>query len=199
MGRPLVPGLVAEGRTDEAFLGPLIYRQLGTLLAARHGGEIDLAQTQVGGCHTIRDFRSVVSAVADLIDDCHVVFVHNDHNERDKAVRVVEHLEVVTRSAAVLPVVPVRETEAWLLADRSVWRRLRGGRADVLPSRPRDVERVSDPKSMLDQALPVRSGSRLQFFEYVGNRIELAALSSVPAYRRWLADTERALKGLGYL
>ncbi|CNF95263.1 Uncharacterised protein [Mycobacterium tuberculosis] len=66
--------------------------------------------------------------------------------------------------------------------------------------RPRDVEKINDPKPVLDAVRP-RSGhgSRADYFDYIGRNIDLDVLARIPAYAGWVAEAEEALKGLGYL
>ena len=107
---------------------------------------------------------------------------------------------LLAENPPVIPLVPVRETEAWLLADRAVWAGLRGSDTSGLPARPRDVEKIGDPKPVLDVVRP-RGGRRLRadYFDYIGQNVDLDVLAQIPAYADWVGETEEALKGLGYL
>ncbi|MFD0904240.1 hypothetical protein [Actinomadura sediminis] len=200
MSRPLVPGLLAENTTDERFLGHVVHRQLRALTEKGSRHVVDVERTEIGDCWTIKDADRVGCAVLELAADCHLICVHNDHNERGKAEAVVKLLAGRGLTTPVIPLVPVRETEAWLLADRAVWAGLRGSDPDRLPARPRDVEKLQDPKPVLDAVRP-QSGRRPlgDYFDYIGQNIDLEALAQVPAYAAWVAETEEALKGLGYL
>ncbi|TYK48412.1 DUF4276 family protein [Actinomadura decatromicini] len=200
VSRPLVPGLVAENTTDERFLGPVVFRQLKALTERGTRHVVDVAKTEIGECWTIKDADRVCRAVVELAEDCHLVCVHNDHNERGKAAKVVEALGERGLATPVIPLVPVRETEAWLLADREVWAGLRGSDPSHLPVRPRDVEKIHDPKPVLDAVRPRRGRrSRADYFDYIGQNVDLDVLAQIPAYAAWVAETEEALKGLGFL
>ncbi|MDA0638064.1 DUF4276 family protein [Nonomuraea sp. MCN248] len=194
MSRPLVPGLVAEGETDEIFLGILIFRQLQQLTWASARCAVNVAPSEIASCRSIRDEDRVIEALSDLAGECHLLFVHNDYRERRKveAVRQATGLPVVG-------VVPVRETEAWLLADRKVWMGFKGSDLRLLPANPRDVERIADPKQVLDRVVPRQNQHVRDYFESIGRNIDLDVLAQVPAYAAWVAETESALKGLGYL
>jgi hypothetical protein len=200
MSRPLVPGLLAEGRTDELFLGTVIFRHLRDLTerACRH--VVDVARTEIGAGRTTGDLDEVTNAALDLAGDCHVICVHNDHNERGKAAQIAAALADHRCAIPVIPLVPLRETEAWLLADPRAWAALRGSDVRVLPKRPMDVEKLPDPKKVLDAVLPSRGGrARDDYFDYLGQNIDLSVLARVPAYSAWASETEKALEGLGYL
>ncbi|RKS75104.1 uncharacterized protein DUF4276 [Actinomadura pelletieri DSM 43383] len=200
MSRPLVPGLLAENTTDERFLGVVVFRQLRALTEKGTRHVVDVAKTEIGDCWTIKDADRVCRAVLELAADCHLICVHNDHNERGKAEKVVEVLRERGLTTPVVPLVPVRETEAWLLADRAVWAGLRGSDPSRLPARPRAVEKILDPKPVLDAVRPqVGRRPRADYYEYIGQNIDLDVLAQVPAYADWVDETEEALKGLGLL
>lgn len=73
------------------------------------------------------------------------------------------------------------------------------GELGLLPARPRDVERITDPAGILAATVPQRGKPIRDYFEYIGRNIDLAVLAQVPAYADWVAETRNALKGLGYL
>lgn len=199
MSRPLLPGLVAEGETDELFLGPLIHRQLSNLVESSAKYAIEVGETRIGGCRTVRARDAVAEAVTELADECHLIFVHHDHNERGKADRLIREMRDSGSIPPTIALVPIRETEAWLLADRALWESLRGARTGGLCACARDVEKIADPKYALQNVIPNRTPSVQDLFEYVGRRIDLGALREVPAYARWVGDTEEALRELGYI
>lgn len=104
-----------------------------------------------------------------------------------------------------IPVIPVRETEAWLLVDRTAVRevaKVPRTRTDLgLPARPRDVETVRHPKAALDAALGRALGTkptarrRRAVLESLARRVHLELLDEVPAFREFAADLERVMSG----
>jgi hypothetical protein len=200
MSRPLVPGLLAEGKTDQLFLGTIIYRQLRELTERSHRHVVDVARTEIGDCRTIADQEAVANAVLELARECHLICVHNDHNERRKADQVADMLAGHGCAVPVVPLVPVRETEAWLLADPASWAGLRGSDVSVLPKSAAEVEKLPDPKKILDAVLPSRGRrTRDDYFDYLGRHVDLAVLARLPAYAAWAGEAEKVLEGLGYL
>lgn len=188
MSRPLVPGLVAQGEADEGFLGIVISRQLRELTwMSPH--TVDVEATEVVAC----DKEHMVTALEELAADCHMLFTHDDERERGKADGVRYH------SHYLVPVIGLGETETWLLADIGVWARLEGSDLGLLPARPRDVEKITDPGTVLAATVPRRGKPVGDYFEYIGRNIDLAVLAQVPGYADWVAETRNALKGLGYL
>lgn len=199
MSRLLIPGLVAEGKTDELFLGRLITRQLRALTDASAHCIDDVEPIQVGDRASILDEERVARAVCDLAADCHIVFVHNDHRERHKAMRIVARVKTERKDTPTVPIVPVRETEAWLLADRGLWTGLKGACTTMLPETPHDIEKTFDPKVVLERVRPRHVKDLRELFGYVGRTIDLGELSRIPAHRTWVAETTKVLKELRYL
>ena len=108
-------------------------------------------------------------------------------------------------------VVPVRETEAWALADGEALRAAFGSVLDDsglgLLARPRDVESVADPKQVLRRALQAarpRSRRRRriglkEYLEPIGERVDLECLRQVPAFSCCREDTRAALQRLAII
>ena len=105
-----------------------------------------------------------LQAILDLGDPPDILFVHRDAEQQDPERRFDEVAEAVARIRAGLPhvaVVPVRMTEAWLLLDEQSIRDVAGrpnSAVDLdLPPVSR-IEALTDPKSLLKQALDAASG-----------------------------------------
>lgn len=125
------------------------------------------------------------------------------------AVQLIRRDEELTNTRGVA-VVPARVTEAWALADGDALRGAFGTTLDDeglgIPDRPQEVERIADPKQALDHALgEAVGGSRRRrhqvstYLNAIGERVGLARLRSVPAYRRFEGDLRAALRQLGYI
>jgi hypothetical protein len=198
MNRWLVAGLLAEDESDHWFLGPVIQRQLEDF-SRQARLPFDVPDLLPGGCTTIRPEAEVAVAVMDLAADCDVIFVHHDAREQAR----IEQLRgmLTMESGQVVPVIPVWETEAWIIADRMAVGGLRGACADGLPPTPKAAERLRQPKIALDAALPSRTGhgNLEDWFRLLGQRVRLDVLACVPAYAQWRAETEAKLKELRFL
>lgn len=107
--------------------------------------------------------------------DPDLVFVHRDAESQSPAARVAEVQAGAAAagmdSSRVVPVVPVRMTEAWLLIDENEIRRVAGrpsGTNTLGLPRPSAIETVPDPKSLLQEILltagqPAGKRRRAQF------------------------------------
>ena len=104
-----------------------------------------------------------------LLHPCDVLFVHRDADDADPAPRhreINEAMARVRRNGAPVPhacVVPVHMMEAWLVSDEAAIRRAAGHPAGRQPLRLptiKELERLADPKTRLEQALHEASGLR---------------------------------------
>lgn len=97
--------------------------------------------------------------------DPEVIVVHRDADGAGRRKRVEEMRRAVDDSGVIsllLPVVPMRMTEAWLLLDESAIRRVAGhpnGRHTLDLPKIGEVERLADPKALLQQSILRASGA----------------------------------------
>ncbi len=198
MTTPWLPALVADGPSDRALIRPLTW-------AIRQG-----APTV-----PLRPFvfepRAASIAVADAVDQVvrdhrpDLVFVHRDAERSDPALR---RKEIPVR-AGLVPVIPVRMTEAWLLIDERAIRRAAGRPSGTeplaLPPVSR-IERHADPKTLLRTLLIEASGlrgrrrqrfDRAAAIQRVADLIDdFGALRQLGAFRALEKDLELALRVL---
>jgi hypothetical protein len=106
--------------------------------------------------------QRVVTAL--MLYPCDVLFVHRDAEGESVEHRVDEIGDAQSRlsdSVSVVPIVPVRMTEAWLLIDESAIRMAAGnpnGRGAIELPRLRQLEQLPDPKEQLYRCLQAASG-----------------------------------------
>jgi hypothetical protein len=94
---------------------------------------------------------------------CQLLFVHRDADRDGHAARVeeVRHAAAAYEPHPIIPVVPVRVLEAWLLCDELALRRASGnpnGRQPLSRPSPHQIEDLADPKDLLHDRLRVASG-----------------------------------------
>lgn len=200
-------GLIAEGRTDYRFLLPLLDRLLIDLLAhhfpGRHSHELSLgigADAAAGP----RGASQIANAIAEHWDECTLFVVHSDgagdpERERDNNItpglRAAEKwAQEAGKPVLVAACVPVRETEAWMLADPTAFKMLlRSAAPTALPG---DPERVLDPKRELQRLLGDRRGRHLDAYDFFGVNVALDSLRRLPAFIRFEAELLGAVRGL---
>ena len=131
---------------------------------------------------------------------CHLLLVHRDAEGDDPALRQVQ-IDAAwagcNPAVQLVSVVPVRMTEAWLLADEAAIRGAAGNPSGVaafdLP-KPGKLEQHNNPKAALFEALRTasgRSGARLKGFHPESRRHRVTELMATFAPLRTLPSFER--------
>ena len=144
-----------------------------------------------------------------------IIFVHRDAEDPDPAPRFLEiqgAAIAVAFAGAVIGVVPVRMTEAWLLLDEHAIRTVAGkprGTANLHLPAPGNVERLADPKTALQDALLTaaevsgrRRKSTRQNFDYhrrtLSERLDLTGpITQLSAWQRLVDDVANGVGPLG--
>ena len=146
---------VAEGTSDH----PLA--DIVESLFISRGVDVNLSRPDFSRLEKVKkDVASRVTAGCELLAATpEVVVVHRDADNAGLTARREEIVAAVAEcapSSIVVPVIPIRMTEAWLLLDEEAIRFVAGnprGREPLgLPKR-HEVERVSDPKERLRNCL----------------------------------------------
>jgi hypothetical protein len=148
--------LVSEGTSDEGLIPHLENLCIELGASEVTGTPLDFQRLE-------RPVRSTVAAklqaAMKLEPTANLFFIHRDADSRDPSPRYAEISDAVSQCVLEKPwiaLVPVQETEAWLLLDeaaiRTVAGRPRGMRSLDLP-RPREVEAIARPKERLQEIL----------------------------------------------
>jgi len=213
----LVSALFAEGESDHLFLGPLLPRILEALLL-QVGIVVDVQPVQ--RLTAISDARGradrIVRAVAPLLDAIHLLFIHTDgggdaprarSDKVDPAANMIKE-QFTAEAPAMVGIVPVRETEAWVLAGELALREAAG--TGLSPEAiggswsPRELERLTDPKRVLDKlvASERRAGRRharaVARFDQIARTCDINRLRELSAFAAFERELREALVDLGY-
>lgn len=194
--------LVADGTSDRVLLPILTWslRIRGVTPVTEQWADFTRIPRQ-------RNTEDRLRAVLDLYP-CDVLFVHRDAEGQSYASRRAEVASVL-RWALVrhVPVVPVRMTEAWLLADETAIRSAAGnpnGTDNLNLPEVRRLEDLPDPKKVLHDALTSASGlnARRRARLPVSQRVQLiprfiddySPLNSLPAFQTLQQDISALLQ-----
>lgn len=206
-----------EGKTDEVFLSKVLLRATERLCSLHAGGLVDFGPLQelMPQDRTMEACKKVAVDCAGRYD---ILFVHTDGNgdpEKARRERVAPIAQAVRESGhppcRAVPVVPVRMMEAWALADGDALRHALGcAKSDSefgLPSPRQNLEKESDPKSLLNHCSAVARGGRRSrrtrggpssgFLDRVAEAVSLDSLAKLPSYSRFERDLLGALVDLG--
>jgi len=209
--RFLFAPLVCEGPSDEWFLPVLLTRAIQRICDGCRS-EVQVAVEVIMADHQ----RPVtITAALDQIPGFDVLLYHHDGAPPASAQAKVEEIRdavAAVRSEPLIAVVPVRETEAWLLADPSALANAIGMPpamvTEMTARRPRDVESIVDPKKTVNSLATTAagrraSGNRLRaerpdLYAAVAANLDLDRLRQVPSFQRWWDEMAQALEKMGY-
>lgn len=218
--RQLVLALYAEGATDERFLPRIIQRTAEHLLA---GYGVDILDLEVinSSVHRLPTLIGQFEAAAREAKGRHILIVHQDADAPDQESalreRIQPGLDLVHQKPEryqqdIVPLIPVRMVEAWMLADPIALCQVIPGCSSPdelnLPQKPDQVEHISDPKAELKritstyQARRRRSRShayRAKIQGRLADEIAIERLKRVPAYQTFEQKFSQVLRKLHFL
>ena len=212
--------LYAEGSTDYHFLCPLLLRLCESVCAQADqpveiGGVLPLDDSHA--MRTAPRSERIAQAAQDAAGAWNLLFVHADADgDADRALRerVAPGLGRVRDAARPhaegVAVVPVQQTEAWVLADGDALRAVFGSTltdsALGLPAQLAAIERLAEPKLALEAAfLATRpTGRRARagatpLFNALGEQVALDRLRALPSFRALELGIQAALQRLQIL
>jgi hypothetical protein len=207
---------IGEGRTDRC-LAQLGIRVAEWILTREGRDQVEIGTPEIVQSPD-RRLEAITSTAKEAMAFHDLLLLHADgKGDPDRAFRervhpVFERLRGETDlvGKGFVGVVPVHETEAWLLADGDALRVVFGTRRTAkdlgLPTAPAEVESLPDPKNALREAQRRALGGRgrprrnLDLpYQLIAATVDLAALRRLSAFRRFEADLREALAALGLL
>ncbi len=200
--------LLSDGPSD----GPLA-RHLERL-AADLGGDLSVSWVDTRSANVGSTVAARMKFLLGLAANPDILFVHRDAEGQNPLLRFEEIASGATTAGVpwpVVPIVPIRMTEAWLLLDESAIRSVAGrptGRTPLQLPTLREAERLADPKRRLTEVLLAASettGRRGHQFKrdfdrhraLLIERLDTAGpVSQLSAWQRLRADIATALAAL---
>lgn len=161
MKREVYFALLCEGSSDAALVRPLerlcvIY---GADEARGFAPDFGRLGQQVG--HSI---QSRIEALKALEPTINLLFIHRDADapaEERRLSEIAEGMRAGGWELPHVPIIPIHETEAWLLLDEEAIRRIAQnprGRAPLSLPPPHRIEQTAHPKELLQEALRRANG-----------------------------------------
>lgn len=214
-------GLNTEGKTDVRFLKSIVKRTFeGIAFDCRTDIEIlDIVTVKApkGGFT-----QAMLEASREGVTQygINILCIHADADSPDskavwnhKFVPFLKRLSEMDDKAyckTVVPVIPVQMTEAWMLADKDLLRRIlnAGNRTDQDLGIGKAPEAYADPKDRIAEALRIAqegvSRRRYQvkindLYGEIGRDIELDALRKLPSFNRFEQEVRSAFQEMNYL
>ncbi len=212
-------GYITEGTTDVRFLGQIIRRTFEDV-AFDCQGEIEVYEPQ-----HIESRGEFVPEVFEASKYAHeigmkVLCVHTDADARNDnhviqykinpAFENIENSGENNLCKNLVAVIPIRMTEAWMLADKEVLKNeIDTELLDTDLDIHRNPESYADPKEAIENAIRIARSNlpqrkRYEFgigelYQIVGQKTDLAILSRLSSYQKFRENVVKSFKILGYL
>lgn len=218
---------IGEGSTDNRFLENIIKRTIVDIVFNECSMDLEVEDIIILTTSKIgKKFDEYfVDAVRDALNSgAYLLIVHTDSDKDNYEERIahkfVPAIETLRNSEDsdirdyeqnIVPIIPIRMIEAWMLANKSIFKEEVG---TTLPDSDLDItgdpERMSDPKQKINNALKIAKerssrNRRLniedisELYSPLGNKIPFQDLYRLNSYNMFTDNLRKGLKALGYL
>jgi hypothetical protein len=209
--------LYCEGNTDKHFLPKVIERTAEKIILS-HATNYDILPVTVTDVAKQERGQDILQAAMQAYG-YHILIVHKDADHRTYEETKTQCIEpgctLIQRShqevcKKLVPIIPVREVEAWMIADGEALRNLLEIRESLrnlrLPRRAILVESDPDPKVTLTRIIAKAESERHHrrierkgFYESLAQEVRLERLDQVPAYKKFSDDLSETLRDLSII
>jgi hypothetical protein len=220
----LVLALYTEGQTDLNFLTPLVVRACHSIFTEHNVHQIEVVEPfsvnhQLDPKGKVSQAKRILQA-ARLAESYHALLVHNDADKRTRAKTIQFQFqpgydEVQKQPSGVckqlLPIIPIRMIEAWLLVDAQALCRSMATKLSFdqlgLPLSPTRIEGDPNPKQTLEEMLRKANAKRSRatrvergdLYQLLGESIDLKQLERLSAYQDFITDLTSTIKQLNMI
>lgn len=222
MRKQIFVRLTTEGTTDDRFLRSVVYRTFEDVALNECTADIDIyvstLRVEKAGLsfpdYVVRASREGLSDYGIMVLAVHTDADRETYEERmqDKILPAKQMLDGQKEEECcklLVPVIPVRMIEAWMLADKSLLKSEMGTRkSDHELGIDREPERIADPKTCIKEAvrkatedLPNRRNrlSIADLYGILGDKLSLDSLKRLASYRKFVEEVKGAYKALSYI
>lgn len=222
MGKQLFIGLAAEGNTDIRFLKSVVLRTYLRIVFDECDQDIDVEVFEIKASKVGKTFPQFVVDASKYGVEKYGILVLAVHSDSDKdtlqerledkfvpANNAIALLNNDSYCKVIVPIVPIRMIEAWMLADTSLVKEEIGtALSDSELGLHRDPESVAYPKRVLQDAISTvmltRPKKRRSFtigdlYGILGDKVSIEALSRLPSYMAFYSAAKDSLIRIHYL
>jgi len=216
-------GLMAEGTTDTRFLIPIIEKTVKDLVYKEYKGDFELSIQEIRLKDTTSKYIVKVADAAKYAEEnfgADFIFVHLDADNKDAkevyqnkinpAKQFLKDKAIGTSACShIVPIVPITETESWMLADKALFKSQLGtSLSDAELKISRDVEQMADPKKVAQDAIKIAFSHKTkkrrrelnisELYQPIGSRIDLSKLEPLTSYQDFKQNIRNVFEELGY-
>jgi len=198
-------GLIAEGTTDYRFLEPVVEKAL-IKIAYDCKGQVDI-DVKVIDCSKGNSFTDYILNAAEKGNQelgITMLIVHTDADDLsannvyetkiNPAKILLEQQSDATHCKSLIPLIPIQETEAWMLADKTIFKKsIDTNKSDSELNINGNPETFNNPKERIEDAIrigradmPKKLRNNLKItdlYSYLGQAIQIEHLTPFISYR----------------
>ncbi len=220
---PLFIGLYAEGTTDLRFLEPIVEKTINNIALNECRGTIDISMFRILIGKTGESFTNqVLLASSKGMNDfaMNIICVHADadadnsqntyNNRINPSIELLKQQNSNNYCKDLIAIVPIHETEAWMLADKKLLKEQIGTeKSDTELGIARNPEIISNPKEVIEEAIRLslqsinrkrsRKLSISELYSPIGNSIDLIELDRLKSYQDFKDNVRKVFKIFGLI
>ena len=217
----------AEGSTDYRFLKNIILRTVKDIVYKECTKMLDIDDiTILSTKKTGLSFEEyIIKATQDAIDSgAHLMIVHSDSDKDTYEERILHKFDPARKAMVaskntdiqdyepyLIPIIPIRMIEAWMLADKALLKAEIGTSAsDGDLGIDGNPEELGQPKETINHALQIakKRATRKrkievddisELYSIIGAKLKLPNLARLSSYNKFVDELRRGFKALGYL
>ncbi|PLK44451.1 DUF4276 family protein [Emticicia sp. TH156] len=215
-------GLFTEGSTDISFLEGIVQKALQSI-AFECSGQIDIYVSSISINRSELSFvEQVIEASKKGVADfgIQIICVHTDADAQTSSNAYQNKINVAQESLSTLnpddyclvmaAIVPIQETEAWMLADKELLKRVIGTtKSDEELEINRNPEQIARPKEVIENAIRIarvdltrrRRGELTisDLYSPLGQSIDIEKLRQLESFRDFENNVRQAFRSLNLL
>lgn len=215
-------GLYAEGATDYQFLRPVIEKTISDIVLNHVTKEVEISVFDVHIDEKGSFADNVIAASSKGFESFGIMalIVHADADSLSAKSTFKHKIEPALVKIAsektkniceeIVPVVPIYETESWMLANKSIFKKfILTTKTEVELNIDGHPETMSRPKERIEEAIRISSADLpkkkrgnvtiLDLYSIIGESIEPSDLMSFVSYKKFNSDLFDLLRRINYL
>lgn len=227
MARQLFISFSGEGTTDSRFLIPIIKRTVDDVIFDCCDYDVDVDEiSEVKVSKTGKSFTEyVIDATQKALENgSQLLIIHTD-SDKDTYEERYQHKFIPAYEAMrnndtddikafekdLIPIIPIRMIEAWMLADIDLLKtEINTPLTNAELKLTGNQESIADPKAKISEAIRIAKEKETHkqkvtiesidsLYETIGSKIDLKKLKQLSAYNYFIEELKRGLKEIGYL
>lgn len=220
----LFVGLFTEGTTDDRFLQSIVQRTLEDIAFNEGRGQFEIEVNVINIDKTDKKFVNLVlEASKKGVEEFGMMLfcIHRDADDTSSektlinlinpAIKILEEQEGNDFCKDVIPIIPIQETEAWMLADKELLK-IQIGASEKSNSElgiERPPEKMANPKEKIEEAIRIsrrhlvkrrrKSLAIKDLYLPIGQSLDLEKMIQLSSFRQFKEDVRIAFRVLNIL